>query len=97
MTWSSYHFPLCHGPARRVERILGGGADGLLLRPQRSSADPVELAGIVARDRATVVIVGDVDGGSPRPADYGKELTITYSRSYGTGRYDRLYEEAGIE
>ena len=83
--------------ARRVERTLGGGADGIIVTAATNSADPVELAGIVARDRATVVIVGDVTVAPPRPSYYGKELTITYSRSYGPGRYDRLYEEAGIE
>jgi predicted dehydrogenase/threonine dehydrogenase-like Zn-dependent dehydrogenase len=83
--------------ASSVEHAFGGGADAAIVTAASRSADPVELAGSLVRDRATVVIVGDVLVAPPRPSYYGKELTITYSRSYGPGRYDPLYEEAGIE
>jgi len=33
----------------------------------------------------------------PRSSFYGKELELRLSRSYGPGRYDRDYEERGID
>jgi predicted dehydrogenase/threonine dehydrogenase-like Zn-dependent dehydrogenase len=83
--------------ARVVEQRLGGGADAAIITAAARTADPVELAGLLVRDRATVVIVGDVTVAPPRSSYYGKELTIRYSRSYGPGRYDPLYEEGGVE
>ena len=55
------------------------------------------LAGDVARDRAHVVIVGAVPIDVPRSPYYEKELDVRLSRSYGPGRYDRLYEEKGLD
>ena len=33
----------------------------------------------------------------PRAAYYDKELELRLSRSYGPGRYDRAYEERGLD
>lgn len=74
----------------------GSGADAVLITAATDSPDPVRLAGELARDRATVVIVGAVGVVPPRSSYYGKELSIRYSRSYGPGRYDPVYEELGI-
>ena len=57
--------------------------------------DPVNLAGLLARDRARVVAVGAVGLNLPRKIYYEKELTFLNSRSYGPGRYDPSYEEGG--
>lgn len=73
----------------------GTGADAVLVTAATTSSDPVEFAGLLARDRATVVIVGDVHVAPPRSSYYGKELTIRYARSYGPGRYDPHFEEGG--
>jgi len=73
------------------------GADAVIVTAATKSADPIELAGRLARDRANVVVVGDVLVAPPRSSYYGKELTVRYSRSYGPGRYDPRYEERGIE
>lgn len=81
-----------------VKRRWGGElADAVLITAATQSTDPVELGGQLARDRATVVIVGDVNVAPPRSSYYGKELSIRYSRSYGPGRYDHLYEEGGVD
>jgi predicted dehydrogenase len=61
------------------------------------SDDPVELAGVMARDRARVVAIGAVGLSLPRKVYYEKELTFLNSRSYGPGRYDPLYEEGGVD
>ena len=55
------------------------------------------LAGALARDRARVVVLGDVGTALPRTSYYGKELEVRLSRSYGPGRYDRTYEERGLD
>ena len=49
----------------------------------------------LARDRARVVIVGDVGMQIPRTLFYQKELSFQVSCSYGPGRYDPSYEEKG--
>lgn len=73
----------------------GRGCDAVLICADTSSADPVELAGVIARDRAHVVAVGAVGLHIPRKIYYEKELTFLNSRSYGPGRYDPEYEEGG--
>ncbi|WP_307712284.1 bi-domain-containing oxidoreductase [Streptomyces sp. V4I23] len=82
-------------PGVLSRRWGGTGADAVLVTAATSSSDPVEFAGLLARDRATVVIVGDVHVAPPRSSYYGKELTIRYARSYGPGRYDPRFEEGG--
>lgn len=81
----------------RRETWAGAEADAVLVTAATRSTDPVELAGELARDRAVVVVVGDVTVAPPRPQYYGKELSIRFSRSYGPGRYDPQFEEGGIE
>lgn len=56
----------------------------------------VAAAGM-CRDRARVVAVGLVPFGLPRDLAYAKELELRISRSYGPGRYDRNFEEKGID
>lgn len=73
----------------------GRGCDAVLICADTPSADPVELAGLIARDRARVVAVGAVGLHIPRKIYYEKELTLLNSRSYGPGRYDPDYEEGG--
>lgn len=73
----------------------GRGCDAILICADTPSADPVELAGLVARDRASVVAVGAVGLHIPRKLYFEKELSFISSRSYGPGRYDPGYEEAG--
>jgi predicted dehydrogenase/threonine dehydrogenase-like Zn-dependent dehydrogenase len=73
----------------------GRGCDTVLICADTPSADPVELAGEIARDRARVVATGAVGLKIPRKIYYEKELTFLNSRSYGPGRYDPAYEEGG--
>ncbi len=71
------------------------GFDAVLICADTSSNDPVELAGVLARDRGIVVAVGAVGLALPRKVYYEKELQFIVSRSYGPGRYDTHYEEQG--
>ncbi len=71
------------------------GFDVVLICADTTSNDPVELAGAIARDRARIVATGAVGLTLPRKVYYEKELNFINSRSYGPGRYDPSYEEAG--
>ena len=71
--------------------------DAVLITAATPSDDPVQLAAQLARDRARIVIVGDVGLGIPRAPYYEKELDLRLSRSYGPGRYDSEYEERGLD
>ncbi|HEY5157954.1 MAG TPA: zinc-binding alcohol dehydrogenase, partial [Anaerolineales bacterium] len=71
------------------------GFDAVLICADTPSNDPVELSGVIARDRARVVATGAVGLTLPRKIYFEKELSFINSRSYGPGRYDPSYEENG--
>jgi len=71
------------------------GFDAVVICADTSSNDPLELAGVIARDRARVVATGAVGLNIPRKIYYEKEISFINSRSYGPGRYDSDYEENG--
>jgi len=75
----------------------GQGFDAVLVCADTESSDPIELAGKIARDRARVIAAGAVGMQVPRRTYYAKELSLIVSRSYGPGRYDPGYEEAGLD
>ena len=86
----------------RIERTLaqmtdGLGADHVFLVAGGSSNGPVEVAARLARDRAHVIDIGKVKLDIPWNAYYDKELDVRFSRSYGPGRYDDVYELAGVD
>jgi predicted dehydrogenase/threonine dehydrogenase-like Zn-dependent dehydrogenase len=73
------------------------GFDTVIICADTSSNDPIELAGVIARDRAKVVAAGAVGLSIPRKIYYEKEIAFINSRSYGPGRYDSNYEENGVD
>lgn len=76
---------------------VAGGADAVIVTASTRSSDPIELAVRLLRDRGRVVVVGDVHVDVPRGPSYDREVDIRFSRSYGPGRYDREYEERGLD
>jgi predicted dehydrogenase/threonine dehydrogenase-like Zn-dependent dehydrogenase len=80
-----------------VKEFTLHGADAVIITAATPSSEPIETAADIARDRGRIVIVGDVGLGVSRHHVYRKELSIVLSRSYGPGRYDRLYEQEGID
>jgi predicted dehydrogenase len=79
-----------------VDALSGGhGADSVIITAATKDDGPIRLAATLARDRATISVVGVVGLTVPRRAFYDKELQLRVSRSYGPGRYDRAYEEEG--
>jgi len=75
----------------------GVGADVAYISASTKSTDPMELAGKIARDRGKVVVVGMITVEADWQVYYNKELSVVLSRSYGPGRYDRNYEQRGID
>ena len=51
----------------------------------------------LCRDRAAVVIVGDVGLQLNRTPFYERELSLRFARSYGPGRYEPSYEAWGVD
>lgn len=81
-----------------IEHVTDGiGADAAYIAASTQSADPMRLAGEVVRDRGRVVVVGMVKVEADWQTYYHKELSVVMSRSYGPGRYDRNFEQKGID
>jgi predicted dehydrogenase len=77
--------------------LPGGGVDCVFITAGGSSNDPAELAVEMARDRARIVDIGKTRLDLPWNDSYMKELDLRFSRSYGPGRYDPLYEQKGVD
>lgn len=71
------------------------GADAVIITAAAQNEELISESARLARDRGVITIVGDVPLNLSRRQFYGKELQLRLSRSYGPGRYDRLYEEKG--
>ena len=71
------------------------GVDTVIITAATSSNEPVELATKIARNKAKIVIVGDIPLNISRNDFYYKELELVVSKSYGPGRYDKQYEALG--
>ena len=82
-------------PSRLLAWTSDLGFDAIIITAATKDNTPFLLAAAVARDRARIVLVGDVRIDIPRGPLYEKELSILLSRSYGPGRYDPQYEEHG--
>ncbi len=79
-----------------IMALTGGrGVDGVLICAGTTSNQPITLAGEVTREKGRVVVVGSVGMDIPREPYFKKEISVVISRSYGPGRYDPFYEEAG--
>jgi predicted dehydrogenase/threonine dehydrogenase-like Zn-dependent dehydrogenase len=84
--------------AAAVRRLTGGvGADGVIITAASNSDQIVSSAFRMCRKKGRVVLVGDVGLNLDRADFYEKELDFFISSSYGPGRYDRSYEELGLD
>lgn len=75
----------------------GFGCDAVIITTGTQSNEPIILAGKIARDRGKIVDIGITKMDLPWDLYYHKELDFRFSRSYGPGRYDPVYEEKGID
>ena len=85
-----------HGP--RLARATGGhGTDIVIVTAASNSSAPLQLAAELCRHKGRVVAVGATAMDLDRRTFYEKELELRMSMSYGPGRYDRRYEEVGLD
>lgn len=81
-----------------VARMTDGyGADGVIITAATPSDAVVSSAFKMCRKKGRVVLVGDVGLNLNRADFYAKEIDFLISTSYGPGRYDRRYEEQGLD
>ncbi|HXE76440.1 MAG TPA: bi-domain-containing oxidoreductase [Candidatus Xenobia bacterium] len=71
------------------------GIDVVILAAASRSADLLELAGRIARERGRVVIVGVFPLEIPRKLYFEKELSLMLSRAFGPGSFDPEVIERG--
>jgi predicted dehydrogenase/threonine dehydrogenase-like Zn-dependent dehydrogenase len=85
-------------PEQQVARLTGGvGADAAIVTAASASSDLLNTALRMCRRKGRVVLVGDVPINIDRADIYAKEIDFRISTSYGPGRYDRNYEERGLD
>ena len=85
-------------PEQQVARLTDGiGADGVIITAATPSDAVVATAFRMCRRKGRVVLVGDVGLALNRGDFYAKEIDFRISCSYGPGRYDRSYEEEGLD
>ena len=84
--------------AKILDYTKGIGVDAVIIAAATASLDPINFAGLIARKKGKVIILGAVPTGFDRdPFWYRKELELKMACSYGPGRYDLNYEEKGID
>lgn len=81
-----------------VKAITGGyGADSVIVTAATNSHELMSQSFQMCRRKGKVVLVGVAGMNLKREDMYQKELELLISTSYGPGRYDPSYEEAGID
>ncbi len=75
----------------------GFGVDAVIVTAATKSDAPVNTAVDIARNRGTVVIVGDTDIHPERNKMWHKEVNIIVSKAGGPGIFDPIYENKGID
>jgi predicted dehydrogenase/threonine dehydrogenase-like Zn-dependent dehydrogenase len=84
------------GYTAAVQRLTDGyGADAAIVSAATPAHEVINQAIAACRRKGRVVLVGDVGLHLDRDELYRKELDFFISTSYGPGRYDPAYEEAG--
>jgi predicted dehydrogenase len=75
----------------------GHGVDATIITAASDSDKIVQQAMELTRKKGRVVVVGAVGMNLERSPFYEKEIDFLISCSYGPGRYDERYEEAGLD
>ncbi len=78
-----------------IEEVELNNVDSVIITAATGSNEPIEVATKIARNKAKIVVVGDVPLNISRNEFYYKELELVVSKSYGPGRYDKQYEVLG--
>lgn len=75
----------------------GRGVDKVIITAAANSNAPIDLSQEITRDRGIICLIGVTQLNLDRRPFYERELTFKIARSYGPGRYDASYEEAGVD
>lgn len=75
----------------------GRGVDKVIITAATNSNAPIDLAQQITRDRGIICMIGVTQLNLDRRPFYERELTFKIARSYGPGRYDTNYEDAGFD
>ena len=73
----------------------GKGVDGVIITASAKKDEILHQSALMNRKRGRILLVGVVDLNIRRSDFYEKELSFQVSCSYGPGRYDEKYEQAG--
>ena len=98
----AYNIPVLNGsdpmlPEKVYMLTDGKGADGVIFTAATTSSSPMSSCFKMLRKKGRFVLVG-VSGMEIKREDiYQKEIDFRISTSYGPGRYDKTYEEQGID
>jgi predicted dehydrogenase/threonine dehydrogenase-like Zn-dependent dehydrogenase len=71
------------------------GVDGVIITASTKNHDVISQAAKMCRQRGRIILVGVTGLNLSRDDFYKKEISFQVSCSYGPGRYDHNYEEAG--
>ena len=75
----------------------GYGVDGVLITANTTSNKLIKQSANMCRKRGRIILVGVTGLNISRDDFYEKEITFQVSSSYGPGRYERNYEEKGLD
>jgi predicted dehydrogenase/threonine dehydrogenase-like Zn-dependent dehydrogenase len=85
-------------PVKAVENITEGrGSDAVLFAASTSESKPLSQAFQMCRRKGKVILMGVSGMELNRKDIYPGELDLNISTSYGPGRYDKNYEENGVD
>ncbi len=80
-----------------MSKTSNRGIDGAIVTASTRSTEPIHTAAKACRQRGRIILVGVTGMELSRDMFYKKELSFQVSCSYGPGRYDKNYEEIGID
>ncbi|MHC4075035.1 MAG: bi-domain-containing oxidoreductase [Planctomycetota bacterium] len=78
-----------------IAKSNGNGVDAVLITASAKGDSIVHQSAQMSRKRGRIVLIGVVNLNIDRADFYDKELSFQVSCSYGPGRYDQSYEDAG--
>ena len=73
------------------------GIDGVIISASAKTNEIIEKSAELCRKRGRIILVGVVGLNLDRSLFYEKELSFQVSCSYGPGRYNKNYEEKGLD
>lgn len=73
------------------------GADAVIITASAKQDTIINQSAAFTRKRGRIILIGVVDMHMDRNEFYKKEISFQVSCSYGPGRYDKQYEEEGID